>query len=284
MLLLPSTHAARARRGPAPVALVGVVDSRTGAEALAGLVDASGAPWVAWDRSGDREVSLTAYRLGAAAVVPASDDAEPLRRVLDTLAGATAITRPGTEGRSHYRRGDRIALSEHDVLTVVEGVVSLTVLHEDGSEVLLGLSGPDDLVIGHPEDRCCLHLTAHTDVGVDVLTWDDAIARGAFAGRVRARLRSMEAWAAAQARPHLEQRLLGILDLLAERFGRPAGSLTAIDVRLTHGQLASAIGTTRPTVTRLLASLKRRRLVATRGRGPDERLCLTRHDRSHHHG
>jgi CRP-like cAMP-binding protein len=177
--------------------------------------------------------------------------------------------------RLRFRRGTLIPLSSDAVLEVRRGVVALTALHADGVEVLLGLCGPEQLVTGHPESLCCLQLVAHTDVEVLIQPWAEAVGQAGFAERLRVRLRQTEAWAAMQARPHLEQRVIGILGLLAESFGTPCPQRgLVIDVRLTHSQLASAVGATRATITRLLNDLRRRGLVTTVRTLDGGRLCL----------
>ena len=200
---------------------------------------------------------------------------------------AATLTRPdaggltGAVGRRYAR--EALILAERDaVIEVREGVVALSVLHPDGTEVLLGLHGPGQILVGHPEDSCCLQLVAHTDVVVGLRPWAVAAARPGFPERLRARLRQMEAWSAAQARPGLDQRLLGILGLLAEQFGVPHPEGTLIDVRITHAQLAAAVGATRTTVTRLLGDLRARGLLTTAGAGGGERLCLRRWDGADH--
>ena len=80
-----------------------------------------------------------------------------------------------------------------------------------------------------------------------------------------------------QSRPSVEQRLLGILHWIAEQFGRPDVDGTLIEIRVTHAQLAAAIGATRATVTRVLGTLRRRRVVATKSTPDGERLLLSAH-------
>jgi CRP-like cAMP-binding protein len=160
-----------------------------------------------------------------------------------------------------YNSGERIQLDPDHLLEVLEGVVALTMIHEDGSEVLLGLFGPGQVLAGHPEDGNGIQLYAQTDAAVGVQSWAEAVRRPGFSERLRDRLRLMEAWAAMQARPRIEQRVLGILSLLAAQFGRstPRGQL--IEVQVTQSQLASAVGATRTTVTRVLGGLRRRGLL-----------------------
>jgi CRP-like cAMP-binding protein len=173
-----------------------------------------------------------------------------------------------------YRAGERILLGPDGTLQVVEGVVALTVIHEDGTEVLLGLCGPDQVVAGHSGETCCIQLRAQTAAVVRIEPWADAARQPGFADRLRERLRCAEAWAAMQALPHIEQRLLGILSLLAGQFGRPAIDGTVIEVLITQAQLASAVGATRTTVTRLLGRLRRRGLVIALRAGRGERYGL----------
>ncbi len=92
--------------------------------------------------------------------------------------------------------------------------------------------------------------------------------------RLRSRLSQMQRWASIQAHACSDQRILGLFELLAEQFGRPTEQGTLIDIRLTHEQLASAIGVNRTTTTRLLRDLRQRGLVYTAGHGAQERFCL----------
>lgn len=176
--------------------------------------------------------------------------------------------------RHVYRRGDPVPLDRADVLTVESGVLAQTVVHPDGAEVLLGLLGPGGFLIGHGPDGCGLRLRAQTALTVVFQEWGVSAREPEFAARVTARLRQMEAWAAVQARPSLEHRLLGLLGLLAEPFGVPRAGDTLVDVRLTHAQLASASGATRTTVTRLLGELRGRSLLGVEGHGGEERFVL----------
>jgi CRP-like cAMP-binding protein len=173
-----------------------------------------------------------------------------------------------------YRAGERILLAPDGTLEVVEGVIALTVIHADGTEVLLGLCGPGQVVAGHAGEACCVQIRAQTVAVVRLQPWADAARQPGFAERLRERLRCAEAWAGMQALPHIEQRLLGILSLLAEQFGRPVDGGTLIDVLITQSQLASAVGATRTTVTRLLGRLRRRGLLIALRAGRGERYGL----------
>lgn len=60
-------------------------------------------------------------------------------------------------------------------------------------------------------------------------------------------------------------RLLGFLTLLVEEHGQPTDRGYLLPYPLTHAQIASAIGTTRVTVTRLLGRLRQEGLIANEG-------------------
>ena len=92
----------------------------------------------------------------------------------------------------------------------------------------------------------------------------------------------MEAWAAMQARPHFDQRVLGILSLLAEQFGVTTQEGQVVDVRITHTQLASAVGATRTTITRTLRDLRHQNKLSIIATADGERFCLPQWEHSHH--
>ena len=54
----------------------------------------------------------------------------------------------------------------------------------------------------------------------------------------------------------VEERLRGFLELLATDYGQPCDEGLKLNLRLTHQDLASALSTTRVTVTRVLGQLR----------------------------
>jgi CRP-like cAMP-binding protein len=54
----------------------------------------------------------------------------------------------------------------------------------------------------------------------------------------------------------VEDRVRGFLELLAEDYGQPCDQGLQLNLRLTHQDLASALSTTRVTVTRVLGLLR----------------------------
>lgn len=232
-------------------------------------------PWVAWAPSGGDAAALAAYRQGASGVMSGPLDGAALLAALERAGtGARAGDIRPWLGRRRYVAQARIALGEQQVLRVESGIVAQRVIHADGTDVLIGLFGSGQLVLGHPDDGCCLDLIAHTDAEAVCVSWDEALRTPGFPDALRLRLQQMEGWAAAQARTHLDARLLGVLAILAEQFGRPCAHGVLVDVKLTHDLLASATAATRATVTRALGRLRHRGLLRTVDTVGGRRYCL----------
>jgi CRP-like cAMP-binding protein len=70
------------------------------------------------------------------------------------------------------------------------------------------------------------------------------------------RLQQSEAWLALSGKRLVADRLRHLLILLGQDFGQVESSGVRVTVRLTHHQLATIIGTTRVTVTRLLSDFR----------------------------
>ncbi|MEM9553518.1 MAG: Crp/Fnr family transcriptional regulator [Acidobacteriota bacterium] len=273
-------HAAVEVIRPPDLALV-ETSRREDLDALARAAERGALPWIYLCTSDDdaetdaAELTTTAYRAGALAVLPADSSPElvvqAIERSIASLHAASGHTDPGRPRHWALHAGDAIPLRADETLRVVSGVVAQIVWHEDGSEGLIGLWGPGHLLAGHPEDECGLALRAHTDAEVEI----DRLGRGGDEGeRLLERVRHLEAWSSVQSRQNMQQRLLGVLTLLAEQFGSECADGTLIDVRITHAQLAAAIGANRATVTRLLGPLRRRGEVLTVHAQVGERFCL----------
>lgn len=243
-----------------------------------------------WNGSEDTKLALAAYAAGAAAVLPAQISASLLLQRVRQMMPPHSGYKPDDDSslrrtrylQTRYLQGQPIHVDADLVMVIESGVVAQTVIHADGSEVLLGFYGPDQLLIPHPDDGCFIHLKAHTDTHVRLLTWAQAALWPDFAERLRLRLRLMEAWSANQARPHLADRVLGLLTLLGEQFGVVTAQGLRVDVRITHAQIATAVGAARTTVTRILGELRSRRLVISAGTGEAERFYLPSWQDGHH--
>lgn len=159
-----------------------------------------------------------------------------------------------------YRSGQPIRMLSDEILVVCRGVVQLGTLYDSGDEALLGLACPS-MPFGMPLSFIRPYqAVALTDVDLMRLRLFEIeqspmLAQGIFRHLVR-RLQQTEAVLAMVGYRRVEERLRHLLMLLKQEVGQPVENGTRLSVRLTHQQLANAIGTTRVTVTRLLSQLQ----------------------------
>lgn len=217
--------------------------------------------WIVWNLEDDPDIATAAYEAGARAVLPAGVTPAGFARTVNAAQPSGQQSSEVVADLQVYRRGERLHFPDTQVLFVCSGVVAETVDHDDGSESLTGLFGPGRVVLRTRATGPIL--TAHTALTAEMRSWVTCASDPRFVERVRVELDDAHAWAAARSHTHLEQRLVRLLQLLANDFGvqRPDGTL--VDLDLTHEQLAAAVGTTRATLSRLAAALRRRGKLST---------------------
>lgn len=159
-----------------------------------------------------------------------------------------------------YGAGRAVPLRMNEVLIVCRGIVQLYTIQQDGSETLLGLAGPS-MPIGLPLTIVDPYwATALTDVDILPLSISEVesspVLMAGICRHLMLRLQQAEAWLAIAGNRLVADRLRQLLLLIAQEFGQVETCGVRIPVRLTHHQLATAIGTTRVTVTRLLKDFK----------------------------
>jgi CRP-like cAMP-binding protein len=166
------------------------------------------------------------------------------------------------EGRRlhFYAKGDEIPLVSQGVWQVCQGLVQLSTFCQNGEEVWLGWAEPSTFFGQWFSLLQSYQATALSDVQ---LTWfslaeihaSPRLAQTILPQLVR-RVKQTEALLAIAGLRRVEERLQHLLLLMKREIGQPVEEGTRIGVRLTHQNLANAIGTTRVTVTRLLSKLK----------------------------
>lgn len=181
------------------------------------------------------------------------------------------------EGCNSFRAGSPVPLLRHDLWLVVRGLVRLHATLADGEEVLLGLAGPWELfgepLSHHPASR------ATTLWGSELLLLNrqqihaDPLLCQAVLEAVMERQRQSESLLALLALRRVEDRVRGFLELMAECYGQPCPEGLRLDLQLTHRQIATALGTTRVTVTRVIGALREQGLLDLDG----ERRLLVGH-------
>lgn len=159
-----------------------------------------------------------------------------------------------------YRSGQPIRMLADEILVVCRGVVQLGTLYDSGDEALLGLACPSmpfglPLSLIRPYQAVALTDVDLMRLRVVEVEQSPMLAQGIFRHLTR-RLQQTEAVLAMVGYRRVEERLRHLLMLLKQEVGQPDPNGTRLGVRLTHQQLANAIGTTRVTVTRLLSQLQ----------------------------
>lgn len=166
------------------------------------------------------------------------------------------------EGRRlhFYGKGEKIPLVSQGIWQVCQGLVQLSTFCHNGEEIWLGWAEPSTF-FGHWFSLLTAYqATALSDVhlmwfSLTEINASPRLAQVILPQMVR-RMRQTEALLAIAGQRRVEDRLQQLLLLMKREIGEPVADGTRLGVRLTHQNLANAIGTTRVTVTRLLTKLK----------------------------
>lgn len=166
------------------------------------------------------------------------------------------------EGRRlhFYAKGELIPLVSQGVWQVCQGLVQLSTLCRNGEEVWLGWAEPSTFFGQWFSLLQSYQATALSDVhliwfSLAEINASPRLAQIVLPQMVR-RMRQTEAMLAISGQRRVEDRLQHLLLLMKREIGQAVPEGTRLGVRLTHQNLANAIGTTRVTVTRLLSKLK----------------------------
>ena len=156
--------------------------------------------------------------------------------------------------------GSTVPLLRHHLWLVVRGMVKLGCVTVEGDELLLGLAGANELFgdsLAGPEayeaktlcdcDLLCLsyaELEQHPSLAP------------ALVKAISQRQRQSQLLLALMGLRRVEDRVKGFLEFLAIDYGVSVPQGLRLTPRLTHQEIASALGTTRVTVTRIIGQLK----------------------------
>ena len=160
----------------------------------------------------------------------------------------------------HLTPGSSVPLLKSSIWLVVRGMVKLSAVSVDGDEVLLGLAGPGE-PFGDPLSQVEAYgatTLMETDLlclSCEAIDRDPQLALGLLQA-VAQRYRQSEALLALLGLRRIEDRVRGFLELLATTYGQPCAQGLRLAIRLTHQDIASALSTTRVTVTRILGALR----------------------------
>lgn len=160
----------------------------------------------------------------------------------------------------HLPAGSSVPLLRQHLWLVIRGMVKLGAVTEQGEPLLLALVGPDEPFGDTLTSQELLEATTLVDTDLLCLPLAELAQRPELAltlvQSLSHRCRQSEALVALLGLRLVEERIRGFLELVAQDYGHPCEQGLRLPFRLTHQDVASALNTTRVTVTRIIGQLK----------------------------
>ncbi|MBE9223032.1 Crp/Fnr family transcriptional regulator [Cyanobacterium stanieri LEGE 03274] len=172
-----------------------------------------------------------------------------------------------SERRLHfYGKGEEIPLLTQGVWNISSGFVQLVAMNNQGDETWLGWASQGNFFGLWLTSLDSFKAKALSDVYLQWYSLEEVGKSSSIAQNMLAqtviRVQQTERLLAIAGLKRVEEKLIALLHLLAESIGeKMSNDYSRITVRFTHQNLASAIGTTRVTVTRLLGELQKDGLI-----------------------
>jgi CRP-like cAMP-binding protein len=165
-----------------------------------------------------------------------------------------------------HTKGDEIPLFPEGVWQVTQGLVQLSANYEDGEQVLFGWAATGAWFGTQGSDKLDYQAIALSSVYLRWLRLDEIEASMRLSQillpELVKRMRQAELLLIINGRRHTIERLRGLLSLLRCELGESLPNCqTRVNYKFTHQQLASTIGTTRVTVSRMMAQFQAKGLL-----------------------
>lgn len=157
-----------------------------------------------------------------------------------------------------FPRRSYLPLEENYLWKIEKGIVRSLTWLEDGTVVTLGLWGEGDFVGRMLSKSKALEIECLTKVEVTVISVSEflSIDRALFSY-----VQQLEELTQIRSHRTVDIAIVKLLSWLAQKFGRAVDNGHLIDLRLTHQDIAEIIGSTRVTVTRIMAQLQEQGLI-----------------------
>lgn len=160
-----------------------------------------------------------------------------------------------------HTKGDEIPLFPEGVWQVTQGLVQLSANYEDGEQVLFGWATTGAWFGTHGAESLDYQAIALSPVYLRWLRLDEIASSMRLSQlllpQLSRRMRQAELLLIINGRRHTIERLQGLLSLLRDELGEKLpNDVTRLTYKFTHQQLASTIGTTRVTVSRMMAQFQ----------------------------
>lgn len=157
-----------------------------------------------------------------------------------------------------FHSGDELPLQTDYIWLIVSGVVKNYTISEEGTPITLGFWGTEDLIgkslstVAPYISECISNVEA---IAIPQNQWDSV------SQNLWHQARQIQQLTFIIRNNRIAKRLWLLLEWLAFKFGREIESGKLIDFKLTHQELADAVGTTRITVTKTLNQFERDGLI-----------------------
>ena len=201
--------------------------------------------------------------------------------LLSKTSSSFDLTRRRELALQQYARGDEISISNSEIWQVYRGVVQLSKVREDGTEVVLGWVTADGAFGNYLDDSLAYRAVALSNVYVKQYFSRDVIGNPLLARQFFAqfsdRLIKSQQLLSIIAVKSVEERIKQLLIMLKQEMGQSVSDGVRLQVRFTHQHLAEILNTTRVTVTRILGNLQGRDLIYF---DRDRHIVITSLDRS----
>jgi CRP-like cAMP-binding protein len=160
-----------------------------------------------------------------------------------------------------HAKGDEIPLFPEGVWQVTQGLVQLSANYEDGEQVLFGWAADGAWFGTKGSDTLDYQAIALSSVYLRWLRLDEIESSARLSQlllpELAKRMHQAELLLIINGRRHTIERLKGLLSLLRDEMGESLPNCrTRILYKFTHQQLANAIGTTRVTISRMMAQFQ----------------------------
>ena len=161
----------------------------------------------------------------------------------------------------HIPKGNYIPLFKGRLWIVVKGVIKLRAPRSDGDESILGFVGPNQ-VFGEAFSLID-HCSPFALVDCELLefpaeeVYNSPTLALAILESLSLRHRSTELNLAILLEKTVEEKVKAFFELIATDFGHPVEEGLMIDFKITHQDIANALGVTRVTITRILSQLQK---------------------------
>ena len=166
-----------------------------------------------------------------------------------------------------FHKGDEISVMDLGIWQVYRGVVQVSRVQQNGSEVISGWITANGIFgnVNSTANSTLDRALALGDVYAKRYSMHDIIKNPELARQFIAqfsdRLIKSQRLLAIIAISRVEERLKQLLLMLSKEIGQPVADGTRLQVRFTHQHLAESIHTTRVTITRILGDFQNQDLI-----------------------